>query len=72
MKKLYIFVLIIILAVVAKLSYDVYKISEQQIQLQQVVNKLEKTNSSLNDQLVAIKREPNESNSIESKKNNRC
>lgn len=68
MKKLYIFVLIIILAVVAKLSYDVYKISEQQIQLQQVVNKLEKTNSSLNDQLVAIKREPNESNSIESKK----
>ena len=68
MKKLYILILIIILAVVAKLSYDVYKISAQQAELQQVMNKLEKTNLSLNDQLVAIKRDPNTSNTAELKK----
>ncbi|WP_163122181.1 hypothetical protein [Acinetobacter portensis] len=64
MKKLYIFVLIIILAVVAKLSYDVYKISAQQTELKQVINKLEKSGSNLNDQLVAIKRDPSEAQTV--------
>lgn len=58
MKKLYIFVLMITLVVIAKLSYDVYKISAKQSELDQVVHKLEKTNSNLNDQLVALKRTP--------------
>jgi hypothetical protein len=64
MKKLYIFILIIVTAWIAKLSYDVFKISAQQNEANQLIHNLEKTNSTLNDQLVAVKRQdPTESTS---------
>lgn len=56
MKKLYILLLIICLAWMIKLSYDVFKISAQQNDLIQISHQLEKANSNLNDQLVASQR----------------
>lgn len=56
MKKLYILLLIIGLAWMVKLSYDVFKISAQQDNLIHISHQLEKANSNLNDQLIALQR----------------
>ncbi|WOE30649.1 MULTISPECIES: hypothetical protein [unclassified Acinetobacter] len=56
MKKLYILLLGIAVIWIAKLSYDVFKISEQQHNLVQITHQLEKSNSKLNDQLTALQR----------------
>lgn len=56
MKKLYILLLILGFAWVGKLSYEVFQLSEQQTNLIQASHQLEKTNSKLNDQLIALQR----------------
>lgn len=56
MKKLYILLLVVGLAWLCKLSYDVFKISEQQNSLMQMTHQLEKADSKLNDQLIALQR----------------
>lgn len=62
MKKFYILLLILGLAWIAKLSVDVSKITAEQQSLINNSHQLEKANSILNDQLVALKRVDQESN----------
>lgn len=62
MKKFYILLLILGLAWIAKLSFDVSKITAEQQSLINNSHQLEKANSILNDQLVALKRVDQESN----------
>lgn len=57
MKKLLILLLIIGLAWMLKLSYDVFKITAQQSELSQSMHQAEKSRANLNDQLVALQRQ---------------
>lgn len=62
MKKLLILLCICSLSWMAYLSYDVFKIAQQQQDLVKTVEKIEQLNLSLNDQLVAIERSKSNSN----------
>lgn len=62
MKKLLILLCICSLSWMAYLSYDVFKIAQQQQDLVKTVEKIEQLNLSLNDQLVSIERSKSNSN----------
>ena len=56
MKKVYILLLVLSLAWMIKLSFDVSKMSTQQQNVMQDLHQLENSNSNLNDQMVALQR----------------
>lgn len=56
MKKLFILFLILALAWIVKLSYDLYLLNSAQTELNGRLNQIQQQNANLNDQLVALKR----------------
>lgn len=56
MKKLSLTLIALLVLILAKLSYEAYSVSNQNIQLQSRVDQIELRNDRLNDQLVAIQR----------------
>ncbi len=60
MKKFIYILLLIALGWLIKLSYDFYHVSQQLDEIQQTLHKSEQKNASLNDQLVAVKRQADE------------
>lgn len=60
MKKFIYILLLIALGWLIKLSYDFYHVSQQLNEIQQTLHKSEQKNASLNDQLVAVKRQADE------------
>jgi hypothetical protein len=57
MKKLYILVLLIAILALFKMGFDVYSLNAQQSVLNEKIDKIEKVNSTLNDQLASIQRQ---------------
>lgn len=60
MKKFIYVLLLIALGWLIKLSYNFYHVSQQLNDIQQTLHKSEQKNASLNDQLVAVKRQTDE------------
>lgn len=56
MKKLSLILIALLILILAKLSYETYSVSNQNIQLQFRIDQIELRNDRLNDQLVAIQR----------------
>jgi hypothetical protein len=67
MKKFIYVLLLIALGWLIKLSYDFYHVSQQLNDIQQTLHKSEQKNASLNDQLVAVKRQADEPSQESSK-----
>ncbi|CAB1207911.1 hypothetical protein [Acinetobacter bouvetii] len=59
MKKALILILILCLIWIIKLSYDVFNLSAQQTELSTTLHQIEHGNANLNDQLVALQRQVN-------------
>lgn len=57
MRKILFVILLLALGWIVKLSYDMFQISQQIPQFQQDILKLEQSNASLNDQIVALQRQ---------------
>ncbi|WP_374528382.1 hypothetical protein [Acinetobacter sp.] len=57
MKKFLIIVILVCVAWIAKLSYDLFQLNQTQIVMQNTLQQLESNSASLNDQLVALQRQ---------------
>ena len=57
MKKFLIIVILVCVAWIAKLSYDLFQLNQTQTVMQNTLQQLESNNASLNDQLVALQRQ---------------
>lgn len=68
MKKFIYVLLLIALGWLIKLSYDFYHVSQQLADIQHTLHKSEQKNASLNDQLVAVKRQADEPSSSDKAK----
>lgn len=67
MKKFIHFLFFIALAWLGKLSYDFYHISQQLADIQNTLHQSEQKNATLNDQVVALQRDPTVVNSVPAK-----
>jgi hypothetical protein len=61
MKKILTLLVIVLLGWLAKLSYDVMQLSQTQVQLQQSLHQNEQKNANLNDRLIALQRDKDQS-----------
>ena len=65
MKKVVSLIVVLSLIWIAKLSYDLFQMTAQFPQLQEKILKVEQSNATLNDQLVALQRQSNPEGSVD-------